>query len=338
MKKTQQRVLIVAEAGVNHNGDINLAHKLIDVAADSGVDIVKFQTFHAESVISASAPKAAYQKETTGADESQLDMVRKLELPAESFIALKKHCDERGIAFWSTAFDLASVDFLHSLGLKLWKIPSGEITNLPYLRNIGQYQDEIVLSTGMATLGDIETALDILEHSGTPRGKVMLLHCTTEYPTPLESVNLRAMQTIQNAFPGIRGIGYSDHTKGIEIALAAVAMGAQLIEKHFTLDKKMSGPDHKASLDPQELKMLVAGVRNVYTALGDGRKHPTDIEMQNRIVARKSLVASAPIRKGDILGEHNMTVKRPGSGISALRWDEFCGRKAERDYHVDELI
>ena len=338
MNREQDHVLVVAEAGVNHNGDINLAHKLIDVAAEAGADIVKFQTFHAESVISACAPKAAYQQKTTEADESQLDMVRKLELPEEDFVALKKHCDERGIVFWSTAFDLASVDFLHNLVLKLWKIPSGEITNLPYLRKIGQYQDEIVLSTGMATLGDIETALSILEHAGTQRKSIMLLHCTTEYPALLEDVNLHAMQTVRNAFPGIRGVGYSDHTEGIEIALAAVAMGAQFIEKHFTLDKQMEGPDHKASLDPQELTALVTGVRHVCTALGDGIKKPTAIEMQNRIVARKSLVASTAICKGELLGEHNMTVKRPGSGISALRWDEFCGQKAERDYNVDELI
>lgn len=338
MEETLQRILVVAEAGVNHNGDVNLAHKLIDVAADAGADIIKFQTFHAEAVIAASAPKAAYQKETTGAEESQLDMVRKLELSANDFIALKKHCEERGIEFWSTAFDLISVDFLHSLDIARWKIPSGEITNLPYLRKIGGYNQDIVLSTGMATLGDIETALDILEKAGTSRGKVMLLHCTTEYPAPLESVNLRAMRTIQNAFPGIAGIGYSDHTEGIAISLAAVAMGAQLIEKHFTLDKNMEGPDHKASLNPQELEALVKNIRNVSRALGDGIKHPTEIEMQNRIVARKSLVASTEIHKGDILGEHNMTVKRPGSGISALRWDEFCGRKAERDYKVDELI
>ncbi|ABM29605.1 N-acetylneuraminate synthase [Nitratidesulfovibrio vulgaris] len=338
MNENQQHALIVAEAGVNHNGDINLAHKLIDVAAEAGADIVKFQTFHAESVISACAPKAAYQQKNTGTEESQLDMVRKLELPAEDFHALNKHCDERGIVFWSTAFDLASVEFLHNLGLKLWKIPSGEITNLPYLRKIGQYQAEIVLSTGMATLGDIETALNILEHAGTLRKNVTVLHCTTEYPAPLESVNLRAMQTIRNAFPGIHGVGYSDHTEGIEIALAAVAMGARLIEKHFTLDKQMEGPDHKASLDPRELRTLVTGVRHVLAALGNGIKHPTNIEMQNRIVARKSLVCSAPICKGDILGKHNMTVKRPGSGISALRWDEYCGRKAERNYDVDELI
>ena len=338
MKETVRNVLVVAEAGVNHNGDVNLAHKLIDVAANAGADIIKFQTFHAEAVIASSAPKATYQKETTGAEESQLDMVRKLELSTDDFVALKKHCKERGIEFWSTAFDLMSIDFLHSLDITRWKIPSGEITNLPYLRKIGQYNQEIVLSTGMATLGDIETALTILEKSGTFRKNIMLLHCTTEYPAPLESVNLRAMLTIQNAFPGIKGIGYSDHTPGIEISLAAVAMGAQLIEKHFTLDKNMNGPDHKASLDPQELQKLVTNIRRISKALGNGIKHPTDTEMQNRIVARKSLVASTEIHAGDILGEHNMTVKRPGSGISALRWDEFCGRKAERDYKVDELI
>lgn len=222
--------------------------------------------------------------------------------------------------------------------MKLWKIPSGEITNLPYLRKIGKYQANIVLSTGMATLGDIENALSILENEGTKRNNITLLHCTTEYPTPLEDVNLHAMLTMKNAFPGICGVGYSDHTEGIDISLAAAALGARLIEKHFTLDKQMQGPDHKASLDPQELTALVAGVHRVCAALGDGIKKPTKIEMENRIVARKSLVAATAIRKGEILGEHNMTVKRPGSGISALRWDEFCGQRASRDYHADELI
>lgn len=336
--KPKPYIRIAAEAGVNHNGDIVLAHKLIDAAAAAGADIVKFQTFHAESVIAACAPKAVYQQQITGAEESQLDMVRKLELSMDDFVTLKNHCDTKGIMFWSTAFDMASVDFLHSLDLKLWKIPSGEITNLPYLRKIGQYGEESILSTGMATLGDIETALNILERAGTPQKNVTLLHCTTEYPAPLEDVNLRAMLTLRGAFPGVGGVGYSDHTEGIEVSLAAVAMGAQLIEKHFTLDKGMEGPDHKASLDPQELTALVRGVRRICAALGDGIKQPTAIEMQNRIVARKSLVATKPIGKGEVLGEHNMTVKRPGSGISALRWDEFCGRKAERDYKADELI
>lgn len=338
MCNKERDVLLVAEAGVNHNGDIRLAHRLIDEAADAGADIVKFQTFHAEAVIAASAPKAAYQEETTGGDESQLDMVRKLELPLEAFVDLREHCEKRGIRFWSTAFDLRSVDFLRDQGLRLWKIPSGEITNVPYLRKIGAYGHDVVLSTGMATLGDVETALDILESAGTPRCKITLLHCTTDYPTPLEDVNLRAMETLRAAFPGVGGVGYSDHTRGIEVALAATALGAVLIEKHFTLDKTMPGPDHAASLEPAELAALARGVRNISIALGDGRKRPSATELENRIVARKSLVAAVPIKQGELLGEHNMTVKRPGSGISALRWDEVCGQRAERDYEADELI
>ena len=332
------KTIIVAEAGVNHNGDFDMACRLVEAAADAGADIVKFQTFQSDAVISVCAPKAAYQQEATGAAESQLDMVRKLELPMEAFVALKKHCDERGIRFWSTAFDRKSVDFLHGLGLGLWKIPSGEVTNLPYLRQIGAYGQEVVLSTGMTTLGDVETALDILERAGTPRAQVILLHCTTDYPAPLADVNLRAMETMRCAFPGVRGVGYSDHTKGIEVSLAATALGAVMIEKHFTLDNTMIGPDHADSLEPAELAVLVRGVRNVSLALGDGWKRPSVKEMENRIVARKSLVAAIPIKKGDVLSEKNMTVKRPGSGISALRWDEYCGRIAERDYQADELI
>ncbi len=338
MRKDDRDVLVVAEAGVNHNGDIRLAHRLIDEAANAGADIVKFQTFHAEAVISASAPKAVYQEMTTGGGESQLDMVRKLELPMEAFVELREHCEQRGICFWSTAFDLRSVDFLRSQGLRLWKIPSGEITNLPYLRKIGAYGHDIVLSTGMATLGDVETALDILEVAGTPRCNITLLHCTTDYPTPMEDVNLRAMEALRAAFPDVSGVGYSDHTQGIEVALAATALGAVLIEKHFTIDRTMPGPDHAASLEPAELATLVRGVRNISVALGDGRKRPSATELGNRIVARKSLVAAVAIRKGELLGEHNMTVKRPGSGISALRWDEVCGQRAERDYEADELI
>lgn len=331
-------VLIVAEAGVNHNGNMDLAHKLVEAAREAGADIIKFQTFRAADTVAASAPKAKYQIQNTGSGESQLEMIRKLELSPDQFLELKRHCDMIGIKFWSTAFDQASVDFLESLRLAMWKIPSGEITNLPFLRKIGALNETCVLSTGMATLGEVETALDILEKSGTSRDKIILLHCTTEYPAPLASVNLKTMLTMTAAFPGIAGTGYSDHTQGIEIPLAAAAMGAVLIEKHFTLDKGMEGPDHAASLEPAELASLVKGIRNISVALGNGIKKPSAVELENRIVARKSLVARTPIRKGEILNEHNMTVKRPGSGISAIHWDEYCGRPAERDYEAEELI
>jgi N-acetylneuraminate synthase len=331
-------VTIIAEAGVNHNGDINLACKLIDIAVKAKVDIVKFQTFRAEAEISASAPKAEYQKETTGSIESQLDMVRKLELPLEDFAKLKHYCERKGIIFLSTAFDMPSIDCLHALGLPLWKIPSGEITNVPYLRKIGGFGQKIMMSTGMAVLGEVETALDILEKAGAARKNITLLHCTTEYPTSMEDVNLRAMTTMRAAFPGIAGVGYSDHTSGIEVALAAVALGASVIEKHITLDKTMTGPDHSASLNPDELTDLVRGVRNVERALGTGMKKPAPSELRNIIVARKSLMAAKPIKKGERLSEENLTVKRPGSGISAIHWDAYLGRVAERDYAEDELL
>lgn len=331
-------LVIIAEAGVNHNGDINLAHKLIDAAAESGANIVKFQTFRAVNVMCASAPRAEYQISNTGTNESQLEMVKKLELGPDEFISLKNHCDAIGIRFWSTAFDDASVDFLRSLGLGLWKIPSGEITNLPYLRKIGGFGEDVILSTGMSTLGDVEAAIDVLERAGTSRAKITLLHCTTEYPAPLREVNLRAMLTMANAFPGVQGVGYSDHTEGIEIALAAVALGATVIEKHFTLDRNLPGPDHKASLVPEELAELVAAARNIEKALGSGIKRPGEREIRNRAVARKSLVAAAPIRKGETLDSSNMTAKRPGLGISPMRWDEMCGTIAQKDYQTDDLI
>lgn len=338
MNKTQDRVTIIAEAGINHNGNVELAHRLIDAASSSGADIVKFQTFHAKDMIAASAPCAEYQAENTGNTESQLEMVQRLELGPDDFLSLKRHCDEVGIRFWSTAFDAVSIDFLRSLRLGLWKIPSGEITNLPYLRKIGAFGEEVILSTGMATLGEIEAAIDALQMAGTPRQKITLLHCTTEYPAPLEEVNMRAMVSMAKAFPGIGGIGYSDHTDGIEIALAAVAMGATVIEKHFTLDRSLPGPDHKASLEPEHLGRMIAGIRKIEKAMGDGIKRPGPQELKNRVVARKSLVAAAPIRKGELLGPHNVTVKRPGSGISPMRWDEICGKAAQRNYDRDELI
>lgn len=329
---------IIAEAGVNHNGDVNLAHKLIDEAAKAGADIVKFQTFRAKDVMCAEAPRAEYQIANTGGTESQLEMVQKLELGPDQFISLKNHCDEIGIRFWSTAFDDISIDFLRSLGLGMWKIPSGEITNLPFLRKIGGFGEMVILSTGMSTLGEVEAAIDALELAGTPRNKITLLHCTTEYPAPMREVNLRAMLTMESAFPGIQGVGYSDHTEGIEIALAAVALGAKVLEKHFTLDRNLPGPDHKASIEPGEMARLVAAARNIEKALGSAIKKPGAQELKNRIVARKSLVASAHIKKGEILDCKNMTAKRPGSGISPMRWDEICGTGASRDYKPDELI
>lgn len=330
--------IVIAEAGVNHNGEPDLAFRLVDAAIAAGVDFVKFQTFKASRTVAASAPKAAYQQRQTGSAQSQLEMVRKLELPFEVFRDLKNYCDTKGIRFWSTAFDLRSVDALANLGLQLWKIPSGEITNIPYLRKIGAFGQEIVLSTGMATLGEVETALDILENAGTPRSSITLLHCTTDYPAPLPDVNLRAMDAMRAAFPDVAGVGYSDHTQGIAVPIAAAARGACIIEKHFTLDRGLPGPDHAASLEPDELAEMVRAIRSVELALGNGRKQPSRVEMDNRIVARKSLVAAVPIKKGESFTARNLTTKRPGSGVSALHWDEYLGKTASRDYALDDLI
>ena len=331
-------ITIIAEAGVNHNGDVNLAYKLIELAADAGADIVKFQTSIPKAHISRFAPKANYQKKTTGSGENQLSMINKIRMPQEHLPDLKAHCEKCGIMFWCTAFDVYSVELLHSMDIHLWKIPSGEITNVPYLRKVASYGEPIIMSTGMATLGEVDTALGILEKAGTPRNLVTLLHCTTEYPACLDDVNLNAMSVMKAAFPGIAGIGYSDHTPGIEISVAAAAMGATVIEKHFTLDKNMEGPDHKASMSPEELYALVRCVRNVERALGDGVKRPAPEEMANAIAARKSLVAARNIAKGETFTAENMTTKRPGSGISAIFWDQYLGRKAERDYEEDELL
>lgn len=330
--------LIIAEAGVNHNGDLDMAHRLVDAAKDAGADIVKFQIFRTEDGISPLAPKASYQAENTGKDETQRNMVKKLELPMASFVELKKHCDEVGIRFFATPFDRRSTMFLREMGESLWKIPSGEITNLPHLRYIGSFGQTIILSTGMSTLGDIETALDILERAGTARNDITLLHCTTDYPTSFEDANLRAMETLRGAFPGVAGVGFSDHTEGIAVSVAAVALGATIIEKHFTLDKELKGPDHKASVDPRQLAELIISIRQFETALGDGIKKPTRIELDNRIVARKSLIAARPIVKGEIFSEDNLTVKRPGSGVSPLLWDDYVGKPAPKDYTMDELL
>jgi N,N'-diacetyllegionaminate synthase len=330
------RTLIIAEAGVNHNGDLELATQLIDVAAEADADLVKFQTFNANRQVTRSAKKADYQTKTTGSKESQHEMLHRLELTAGMHKELIAHCAARNIGFFSTGFDIESVDLLVSLGQDRFKIPSGEITNLPYLRHIGRLGKTVILSTGMATLGEIEAAINVLEQAGTRRANITVLHCTTEYPTPMAEVNLRAMQSIHTAF-GV-AVGYSDHTPGIEVAIAAVAMGASVIEKHFTLDRSLPGPDHKASLEPEELKAMVAAIRNIEIALGDGIKRLTPSEARNNPVARKSLVASQAIQAGDVFSVENITTKRPGTGISPMRWDEVIGRTAPRDFSADELI
>jgi N,N'-diacetyllegionaminate synthase len=330
------RVMIIAEAGVNHNGDLQLAKRLVDVAAESGADVVKFQTFKADRLATAAAGKAEYQKRTTGTVDSQQEMLRRLELLPAMHVVLQRYCDERKIGFMSTGFDIESVDYLVGLGLRRFKIPSGEITNLPYLRHIGALGGEVILSTGMASLDEVEAAIHALEAAGTERARMTVLHCTTEYPTPVGEVNLRAMQTIADAF-GVR-IGYSDHTAGIEVSIAAVAMGASVIEKHFTLDRNLPGPDHQASLEPHELKALIAAVRNVELALGDGVKRLTASEAKNRPIARKSIVARRAIAAGEVLSDQNLTTKRPGTGISPMRWDDFVGSKAIRDFSADEFI
>jgi N,N'-diacetyllegionaminate synthase len=328
--------LIIAEAGVNHNGDMALARQLIAEAARAGADLVKFQTFVAGRIISAQAPKADYQKGATDPDESQHDMVRRLELSREDHEALLDECARHGIGFFSTAFDEESFDLLTTLGLKMVKVPSGEITNLPFLRYISRLGMPLVLSTGMANLGEVEAAIEAIEQAGTPRERITVLHCTTEYPAPMQDVNLRAMASMREAF-GVQ-VGYSDHTTGIEVSIAAVAMGARIIEKHFTLDRGLPGPDHRASLEPDELAAMVAAIRNIERAMGDGIKRPTPSELKNRPIARKSLVARVAIVAGDAFGEHNVVAKRPGTGLSPMRWDEVRGRLAQRAFAADELI
>jgi N,N'-diacetyllegionaminate synthase len=331
------KTFIIAEAGVNHNGSLEMAMQMVDVAVAAGADAVKFQTFKAEKVIAINAPKAGYQKETTGSDESQLEMVKKLEFDETAHTKLNQYCQHKGIQFLSTPFDLESIDLLNRLGLEIFKIPSGEITNLPYLRKLGALKKQLILSTGMADLGEIEDALDVLTEAGTPMGNITVLHCNTEYPTPFEDVNLRAMLTIRNAFPGI-SVGYSDHTNGIEVPIAAVAMGATIIEKHFTLDRNLPGPDHRASLEPHELTAMISGIRNIEKALGTGIKKPSPSELKNKPVVRKSIVAASPIQEGETFTEMNITVKRPGTGMSPMCWDEIIGRKAAKPYRRDELI
>ena len=328
--------LIIAEAGVNHNGNMQTAKRLIDAASDAGANIIKFQTFKASQLATKDAEQAAYQQQALGQKQSQLSMLEKLELKPNQHRPLIQHCEQRNIEFLSTAFDINSIDLLSSLNIRRWKIPSGEITNLPYLRKIGSMNESIILSTGMANLGEIESAIRVLERAGCHRDKITALHCTTEYPAPFEEVNLRAMRSIAEAF-GV-GVGYSDHTEGIAIPIAAAGMGTTVIEKHLTLDRNLPGPDHKASLEPTDFAAMVRGIRSVEKALGDGIKRPTISEEANIKVVRKSLVASKPIRSGELFSADNLTAKRPGTGISPMLWDDWIGREATRDFSSDELI
>lgn len=328
------KITIIAEAGVNHNGSLKLAKQMVEEAAKAGADYIKFQTFKPEKLVSKYAQKADYQKKTTGNNESQLQMLEKLALSYDDFVELKRYCEKIGIGFLSTPFDEDSIRFLDSLDMDFWKIPSGEITNYPYLVQIAQTGRDIVLSTGMCEMDEIADAMKVLKENGA--GNISLLHCNTEYPTPYEDVNLLAMKQMRTAFK--KQVGYSDHTVGIEVPIAAVALGAEIIEKHFTLDKNMEGPDHKASLEPQELAQMVSAIRHIEKSLGDGNKKRTASEQHNIAAARKSIVAKCAISKGDIFTEANLTVKRPGSGISPMKWKELIGTKAQRDYVEDELI
>jgi N,N'-diacetyllegionaminate synthase len=330
------RTLIIAEAGVNHNGDIETAKKLIDVAAEAGADLVKFQTFRGDRLATPSANQAEYQVQNTEVKVPQRTMLQKLELDENMHEVLIQHCEDRGIGFFSTGFDIESVNLLIKLGQKRFKIPSGEITNLPLLRHIGKQKKEVILSTGMATFLEIKDAIEALEDAGTSRDSITVLHCTTSYPAPLVDVNLKAMQKISEKFDV--AVGYSDHTTGLETAIAAVALGAKVIEKHFTLDRKLPGPDHKASLEPEELKQMISFIRNIEILLGDGEKKLMPSEVGNVNIARKSIVASETILKDEIFSENNITTKRPGNGISPMQWDSVIGARAKRDFELDELI
>lgn len=331
------KVIIIAEAGVNHNGSIELAKQLVDKAVEAGADYIKFQTFQTEKLVAKSAQMASYQKKNIGTeDNSQFAMLKKLELSPAQHEELIAYCREKGIKFFSTAFDLDSIDYLHSLNLGLWKIPSGEITNYPYIKKIAQYGEPVIVSTGMCEMQDIENAVATLVKWGTKQEDIIILHCNTEYPTPYQDVNLKAMDSIREKF-GVE-VGYSDHTKGIEVPIAAVALGATVIEKHFTLDRNMEGPDHKASLEPYELKAMVSAIRNIEQAVGDGVKKVTNSEKGNISVARKSIVAARNINKGEVFTEENLTVKRPGTGISPMRWEDVLGQTAKRDFAEEELI
>lgn len=330
-------VLIIAEAGVNHNGSMKIAKQLVDAAVEAGVDIIKFQTFKAEKLVSKTAKQAEYQKKNIGdGNDSQYEMLKKLELSEKNHEELMAYCKEKGIRFWSTAFDFESMDYLHSLGLDLWKIPSGEITNYPFIRKIASYGEDVIMSTGMCEMMDIQNAMDVLLRYGIRKEQITLLHCNTQYPTPYQDVNLNAMASIKHEFD--IQVGYSDHTSGIEVPIAAVALGAKVIEKHFTIDRNLPGPDHKASLEPHELKAMVSAIRHIEQALGDGIKRVSDSEKANISVARKSIVAACPIKKGEPLTEENLTVKRPGTGLSPMLWDKVEGTIATKDYEEEDLI
>jgi N,N'-diacetyllegionaminate synthase len=327
---------IIAEAGVNHNGSIDTAKKMIDAAAEAGTDFVKFQTFKTESIITKNAEKADYQKDFTEKSESQFEMLKKLELDRTAHEELIQYCKIKNIQFLSTAFDHDSIDLLAELNIPLYKIPSGEITNLPYLRHVGKMGKSVIMSSGMATLQEVQSALAVLIETGTEKDRVTILHCNTEYPTPMEDVNLKAMLTIRDEL-GV-AVGYSDHTLGIEISVAAVALGATVIEKHFTLDRTLPGPDHAASLEPEELKAMVTAIRNIEKAMGDRVKKPSPSEMKNMSIARRSIVAKKPISKGELFSEKNLTVKRPGKGVSPMEWDTYIGRSADKKYQMDDLF
>lgn len=330
--------IIIAEAGVNHNGSIDVAKQLVQKAKEAGVDYIKFQTFKASKLVTKSAKQAEYQQKNIGKEgDSQYQMLKKLELSPEEHEILIDYCKELGIKFFSTAFDFDSIDYLHSLNLGLWKVPSGEVTNYPFLKRIAAYNEPTILSTGMCDMQDVRNAVEALYKNGLSKENLILLHCNTEYPTPFEDVNLKAMETLREEF-GVE-VGYSDHTKGIEVPIAAVALGATVIEKHFTLDRNMEGPDHKASLEPDELKAMVSAIRNIEKAVGgDGTKHVSESERKNIAIARKSIVAACDIKAGETFTEENLTVKRPGNGISPMRWEEIVGQKAKKDFNEDELI
>ena len=336
--KFNKHTIIIAEAGVNHNGSIEMAKQLVLKAKEAGVDYIKFQTFKASKLVTKSAKQAEYQQKNIGnGEDCQYQMLKKLELSPEEHQILIDYCKELGIKFFSTAFDFDSIAYLHSLNLGLWKIPSGEVTNYPFLKRIAAYNESTILSTGMCDMQDVRNAVDALYKNGLSKENLILLHCNTEYPTPFEDVNLKAMDALRNEF-GVE-VGYSDHTKGIEVPIAAVALGATVIEKHFTLDRNMEGPDHKASLEPDELKAMVAAIRNIEKAVGgDGTKHVSESEKKNIAIARKSIVAACDIKAGEVFTEQNLTVKRPGNGTSPMRWEEIIGLKAKRDFSEDELI
>ena len=332
------KTLIIAEAGVNHNGSIELAKKLVEKAKEAGVDYIKFQTFKASKLVTKAAKQAEYQQKNIGKEgDSQYQMLKKLELSPEEHEILIDYCHQLGIKFFSTAFDFDSIDYLHSLNLGLWKIPSGEVTNYPFLKRIAAFNEPTILSTGMCDMEDVRDAVNALYKNGLSKENLILLHCNTEYPTPFEDVNLKARDALRKEF-GVE-VGYSDHTKGIEVPIAAVALGATVIEKHFTLDRTLPGPDHKASLEPDELKAMVSAIRNIEKAVGgDGTKHVSESEKKNIAIARKSIVAACDIKAGEVFTEDNLTVKRPGNGVSPMRWEEVIGQKAKRDFNEDELI